>query len=301
MSKVLIDNMTLYGVVDYSRNIIAPHCDQCWENFLMAIILWDELNYINYNSTGQSIVDYISAEIGEEQSLEKTIFPVDNKNIINDCISRGYIHPPYLSLLPIEIRETVECSVLKDDEDALRVQAYYVQSSVLGTNCLLHPTRNADELLIKLNRYHIMESADNQVREIINDINSRLGSNFLEFKYPILYKYIKRNTSSKTEELQAAFKIRNDKNVIKFRKSLNKLDKHINDIDPLPIFVTLGLIEEIAETIKNSFDTKITIGSFNILPKPNITVGGKIDISLKKKPIHLTFLKRVMKNGLTGK
>lgn len=330
MAEVLLDNWGLsecvnknfreknfYGYYNSGNKYVE---DICWQNFLTSIILWDDV-YMN-----------------SSQNILRT--PYSANTIFDDCLHSGtsmstaaiywlntifknlsFVHTLEESSETMRLSENHEINKLLEtlkrtefDKINSRHKAllilgyrYVIEANELGYNYLPHPERA--EFLRKsgvfnqgFNRKIYMDILDNEVKKYIEDVNKLCNNSLFKTNFPVLYKFISENTSSPREEFMYALELRNDKNVVKFRESVNEIEKSLNNGNILELKRSLDCTKEICDAITTDiYKQPLSFGvSLGLSPALNINLDDK-NKKRTKSSLHTTFLYDITKFAVTGK
>jgi len=180
----------------------------------------------------------------------------------------------------------------------------------LGINVLLHNKRNEFERnqnqISLFDRLEIFQKIDKDLLEYYEHINQRLGRQYLSFSYPILYDYIRnesycfyRGHTYKLNELNVAFKLRQQKDVVQFRDEIEHLEFIINRGNTQALLSQLQLLDDIAKDLTNKYNKSILLAEFKLSLSPSLSRTFPIKIKLNKNmQIHTSFIKKVYSFGI---
>jgi hypothetical protein len=292
MGEVLIDEWTLRTVYDLLTGPAEIEdryiSKSCMAYFTTAIVLWDKLSYITAGDTPDPVTDDLWISLKELLSSKDNIIESGSMSSMLDLLFADLPNPTPYGWHP-------------PDYALQRSKLYLEISKKWGINYLPHPFRAKymkDNKLIgfDFDRIKLLENLDNSLKKYYAEINKIYGSGICYAKYPLLYDYIRRNCDNPADELNATLELRKNKDVIKFRKSLNNLDDMFNAGNLKGVYLVLKEMEELSETI-----TKACTGAK--IPEMSIGLSGpsiklpSIDFP-RKKIIHMTFLTRLADFGI---
>ena len=141
-----------------------------------------------------------------------------------------------------------------------------------------------------------MEKMDAALKGYYEEINKMYGKNIFHTSYPVLYDYIRKNSDSLVDILYAAFELRENKDIINLRKSLDTLGDMFNAGNIKGIYIAFKQLEELSKTIANAHKGA-TIAQLGIgLSGPSATFS-PIKLS-DKKVINMTFLTKLANFGI---
>lgn len=293
MGEILLDNLSItrlpieYGYLD--RNNVHI------QNYLYSLILWDMIICINE--------DYPSTTSSSRRALREMnrfVFGRINKILgIRDITVNGFIYRK-------EAREIVKDMEIenKDIQIAKDTIRYILLGYNLGVNICLSSERT-NFMHLKhydnqiFNRLDTIKMVEDNVKEFYQEINEKIGRNVICFQSPLLFDYICKEAKDFVEALEMAKNIKKEKYLIEYRRTMDEMEKCINEGNFVRFNEYLSIIPDIVSSIKNSgIRTKsVEIG---LSPVPNISTN--FDISFGKKKInklHLRFLKDLAKFGIT--
>lgn len=263
----------------------------CWQNIIMAIPSWDEIKVIRQYNIDSSIYEEILKPLcgiitylGDGEEIE-TIEKIDHR-IYHDMHYAAY-------------REGYKSNFLIDGNLLQRTYIYITFSCTYGIDYIPHPYRSEtirvqSNFREDINRYcrnDILSKTDSVINEIFNELNAEIGREAFTFSYPILYNYIKRNTHSLQNEIDAAFKLRDQRDVRDFRNGLDK-----GSI--IEVRYILKQIKEQARRIVDKLYREVKIGEISIGLQPTINV--PLKFRRKNKIINMSFLTRLIDYSLKG-
>ena len=338
MSKIMIDNWGLTSCMvnrfpdEYSNKKARPYyinprdyynsniSDLCWQNLLTSIILWDKV-YFNYSQTN-SIGD-LETKFAIEL-LNEYVNNYDFDSITRPFELADYNYRAFHVCYPIEDyeRKTISFPDIDEREELHRAIRYIHLANTTGCNYMPHPIRS--QLLMKSkyfenhieernpNRIIYLESMDQYVKEYFEKLNELSGFQLKKVPFPVLYNYISANAYTPKEQLEFACELRNNKNVIKLRKSIDKVEDEFSKGNLLSYQASLLEIKEICDEITNKMYKKpknisVAIGvSPSIALTPSITPSINVEFSIEipkkiSSSLHTTFLCDLANFAFTGK
>jgi len=129
----------------------------------------------------------------------------------------------------------------------------------------------------------------------------------IKFSSPLLHDYVKENANTPKEQLEFALELRKQKNVTEFRKSLDLMDKLLNEGKLVELDRVMKSLDELCRDIIKKTTRKKGIGSikvkwsfpFKIEPTKEFEI--KVPTLFKDKHdrnLRLTFLADLMDFGL---
>ncbi len=334
MSEIMLDNLGLSACIisKYStddlfseedcmhggyRTILERNEENelCWQNFLSAIVLWDKIyvNRAHTNSRSMRLADML------ERIVEKH-FAGDCK--LNEIIENKFYLPDEAMYelsghTKLQYHDDLNDFQLYKNRELIRATSYLDVANANGYDFLPHPLRakvlqenNLFNNKINLTEKYI-QSLEKDIQDFLEHMNDLYEHQLKNVDFPILYSFIRSNANEPTDELKIALELRNNKNVIKFRKSIDKMNKCLNSGDMMAYIGSLKDINAITETISHelnkkpiSYEVKLglspTLENPYLLPNIEMSVSGIINKRSKSK-IHTTFLYDLASFSLRGR
>ena len=296
MSNILLDDWALHFTF---RQILLNNKDDpkeemtrmCMSNLSNGLVLWDRINrFPNHNvETHLSRLDKNDVVMQLSKLMDYVDLPEYHEFSTTLSTREQYVQQ-------LDTRE--HCP---DDYTTLleRSKLYLDWSNKLGINYLPHPARaqhiSENNLLGVFSRDMLFSVVDREVQRYYDEINKKLGRPVFNCYYPILYDYIRKNCDTLSDELSAALFIREDKDIMTLRQSLDKLDTLINSGNIQYLNIAINQIEDLSKTISNAYSKTTKLGEFTIGLSPSL----KIPIALHKtkKILNMTFLTKLVDFG----
>lgn len=299
-SKVLLDNWTL-GLAFHQLSKLSEYSGNsenewvkksCIGNLVTGIILWDNVHYVPNRFTENQFKHLPNNEL-TKHLLE--VCTVADKTGFVDFEPEPEEAEKYLG------DEYDYLRYLDDDSVVERAEVYLDWSIEKQINYFPHPLRaeyiSDQKIINKMCDYGIRELVINRIDEELikfyDEVNKKVGQDKFKCAYPVLYDYIRKNSNSPEDDLDdlnVALALRDDKDVVMFRQSLNNLDVMFNSGDIVTLNQAFDEIEEISKTITNKFLKKDHLGQFSIGPIPTYCTSNRI--------LNLTFLTRLFDYGV---
>jgi len=313
MATVLIDNWSLHSfskLTDKERTSsynIKQYDHICWQNILMAIVLWDEIKYlpmIAYAGAYSQYIDELDATADNEKPFHGILSPLldDESNPIeikhiNHELSHAALSLEYKNK---NIDTTVRGLFYPNEDVFSRTFFYLAHSSMRSTNYLPHPIRaefiNNQSLNVFYDRTVLMETIDAELSDYYRRLNELIHRKVFCCNYPIIYDYIRNNCNSLADELNAAFDLRNDVDIASFRSCLDTLDEKVNSGNIESLDFAIQQIKDLSSQITNKYKKSIDLGELSIGLSP--TIKFPLQLTKKRKEICLTFLTRLIDFGI---
>ena len=262
-----------------------------WNNFLVAILLWDEIWLFSNNAhhLWDTLIHHVADKRLAEalNSMKHLIHSVDD-DMIN----------PELKIEAEHLKGGLDGSLTIKE----RTGYYKILSNSLGIDFFGHHKRwehihnNYYENRI-FNRLDIFHTIDKELITYCERINEKLGNKRLTFKYPVLFDFIRSGTNSHAEELERTLTLRKEEDIVSFRNEMYYLEEVINKGN-LPLLEReLDRISEFSEEITNKYrKNKVFLGEIEISLAPSITV--PFSFKQSDRELHTTFIRRMMEYGL---
>ena len=284
---------------DYDYEFFPDEANiQCWDNFLTAIVLWDEIWSLHHENMYKWKNIFSNDKL--VQNLNNSIHQLE-KEAIDKSLLSAYI------MLSSNLNEYFQRSIYE------RTLGYQILSNGLGVPFLAHPSRR--EYFIHRRTYDFYRTTYNSIRfshfsrrdifnriddelmEYYDQINKEVGRKLYSFNYPVLIDYIRKDTQTPAEELEKAIELKMDNDVVVFREKLFDIEQSIKLGNTQMILSELKMVSDLAKDITNKYQKRIDIGEFTISLSPSLT----IPISIKKnkrRELHATFIRRLLNYGV---
>lgn len=328
MSEVLLDNWGLSECVRRkfrgedrygSYRLMNRHNEElCWQNFLTSIILWDDI-YVNSHHGLWKMSDTNDIGVDDYAYSFDSLTNMAKRWLNTNFLNLSFVHIAKESFEIEKLSEKLEISGVLD---TLKVPAFYklnykhksllvsgyryvLQANELGYNYLPHPERA--KFLLKsgvftkgFNRQEYIKILDKEVEKYMEEVNNLCGNNLLDTKFPVLYEFIAKETSSPQEQFKYAIELRNNKDVVKFRESVNQIEELLQNGNILELKKSLDCTKKICDDIttdlyKKPLSFSVSLG---LSPSINITLNPKNNRT--KSILHTTFLYDITKFAVSG-
>lgn len=329
MAEVLLDNWGLSECVrrkfrgeDWyeSYDSMDLHSEElCWQNFLTSIILWDDI-YVNSHHGLLKMSDKNDIGIEDYSYSFDSLTNMAKRWLNTNFLNFSFVHVANerFELESLSKSDEIyklfktlkapEFDTLNDEHKSLLFSGYrYVlQANELGYNYLPHPERA--QFLLKsgvftnsFNRQVYIDILDKEVKKYVEEVNNLCGNNLLDTKFPVLYEFIAKETSSPQEQFKYAIELRNNKDVVKFRESVNQIEELLQNGNILELKRSLDCTKEICDVITTDlYKTHLSFSvSLGLSPAINITLNPKNNRT--KSILHTTFLYDITKFAVSGK
>ena len=291
MGAVMMDNWGIEGAVQYLVDEKIEINDKVWINFLAAILLWDEIWYPDSPGFTGNWLEILKTD-SRLASLQTLLYPID-KGLVR-MSEDEILHDWYGIFNPRSDKE---------DTRLTRTPFYVILSNMLGINALLHPDRRDDSIMELLGRcftrLHLFNRVDRELMEYYTRVNEELGMELYRFEYPVLFDYIRKNADNRMDELSAAIRLREDKDVIAFKEMIGDIETTVNKGNTQSLLTQLHLVSDAAKELTNRYNRKLSLGEITLSLKPSISKKISIDIPCNKNlKIHLAFINRLLDFGI---
>ncbi len=271
MADIVIDNWTLQraavSINNTYEHLATPNEE--YVRLIEAVILWDNVYFLNNEFSGAwkdilwrfGYQNYLTPFSGG--SLDDEDFGENRQNTIyNDIIQKGAIkysnfcNKHHVAYLPS--RERAE--YLK--------QCNFIEAYI--------------------NRKDVMNFLDKTLVDYYTSVNERFGVNKIKFSFPVLFDFVAANTTDNFF-LKTALQIREEKEVVQFRKWLSDIEQNLQcgnllELEKLLVYLP-DLINNLTKVTspKRMADLQLGLSPGINLP---ITVGGST-----KHLVHADFLR----------
>jgi hypothetical protein len=298
MGAIMIDKLSIENIVEYlgddypggfgdyfyefSGRRDPYSLEQCWDNFLTAIVLWDEIWHFETR-------DYAWENMFIHPKVINNI-----KNIVHK-INIKMIDEPFYNMF----FDLTQIDSSRTPNFHRHTIAYQLISNSLGVPFLAHPRRAThlfDEL-IHFSRFDLLKRVDKELIKYYNNINNILKRDLLRFNYPVLVDYIISKANTPEEEIEAAMSLRNEKFVVDFRNQMNKIELSIKNGDTQKILSELKMVSDLAKDITKRYNKKTKLGEFSISLSPSLTIPLNFSKNSKRE-LHATFIRKLINFGV---
>lgn len=320
MSSVMMDQWGLDCAIDYlqygneetnTKNYIIHHylapyimdskrensienlIQQCWDNFLTAIVLWDEIWSSQFPHNWKGILSDTTAPVNE---LDNIIHLVDSSMLT-----------PELRLLYDDLKMQPSASRLivnyLPTSFLRRTNYYQILSFSLGIPYLAHPYRinSGLEDQSTFNRNNIIDRVDKELESYYFEVKKKWGLKALNFKYPVLIDYIVKDAASPKEELLAALSLRKDPDIVDFRESMYEIEQSILRGDTALVDQVLQHVSDLAKEITTKHNRKGITGEFILsIDGPRFVFPFRLKAKNGNK-LQITFIRKLLDYGVHGR
>lgn len=296
-----------YLYLMYKEAYLKRCADQCWENFLTAIVLWDEIWSVNH---GPFDWDYlfggkVSAASQHMDKIMRELTPFElDKKLLNDYYlldDHGSSDPNFWEIEYDTINDLYVNPSLQ-----ARTAKYQAISRCLGIPYLAHPLR-ADNIIHSdtqkdFSRKDVLNKVDTELAEYYKYINAELGRDLYQFQYPVLIDLIKQGTSTPEEELLEALELREQPDVANFRKAMDPIERAVQSGKKQDLLQELQFVSDLARKITTKYQKKgALIGEFSLSVPRSASIS--IPFQLWRRPgkkyrPQVTFIRRLVKYGV---
>jgi len=322
MSKVMMDSLGIYECVSHTleqhshfkknanHSIDNLHTNRdsliCRQNFLTALVLWDDI-YVNSNpSHSVSISEHKTLSrfyklLGTPPFIHKRPFCDNNGLLFDDC--KEIYHKLYE-----EINGTIGHVITPENynERILLVRGglYMMEANGAGITYLPHPRRakvlyNSGLFPRGFDGRVYLDIIDKEVRDYIKAINELAQFQLLSTSFPVLYKFIEEEAKDSLDQFTVALKLRDNKNVVEFRKSVNDISEELKKGNIHEFRASLLKAKEVCDEISDSLYKKPLSYGVSIGLSPSIEISGDYKAKVSSG-FHATFLSDLANYGLKG-
>lgn len=280
MGSVLIDNISLSSALEIYLNGNENYkTDITVQNYLFGIVLWDSIFSVGKRMS-RNVGDNRIDDLYIDDRFNITVLDFDYGEI--DNIASNIVFDMYEDKVAESEFQVIEDTVF-----------YLLLSYNTNMNLLLSKERSEFLIMSKIseklfNRLNIIDVFEKQLIDYYNEINDKIGKNFITFKCPLLVDFICNNCSNLKDAIDLAKYIRNEKDVIDFRKAMDGLDNALCEGDLISFNEFVSAIPEIVSKITKQGIKSKTV-NLGVAISPSITVPFTFEFG-KKKRLHLDFL-----------
>ncbi len=278
-----------------------------FQKYLYALVLWDAIYKAPRKS--QSVTVYTDAEKKRQEKkqenelircVKSTIFdlPFDYEYDEIETVS-GDVYYEWLYNIGYEKNRKIK-------EDTI---FYLTLSQIADMNILLSEQR-ADFVLKSgiakkiWTREDVLEYIDKEIYEICKEIYSFMDKEIINIQTPLLVDYICQYATSFQDAINIAFQLKEHKDIIEFRQTMNLLDNAVNNGNTMQFKEYVDRLAEIVVQIsRKEVPTKKIEMKFTVTPSlTNPTISAMFGIPIeynKKRKINMNFLLELAQYGLT--
>jgi hypothetical protein len=292
--------------------ISAPVSYDALVNIVYAIVLWDRIYLLKEKFNSRWLE---STYFFQQHGVPFTIIDGPQFYEAEACYNEmarsygrrhGYVELfPYMRNEFAPEDEEEQLFLTKNDSDPFnvsRTREYINMASVLGMDYL--PSARRQMLLERwgINGHQIridaMQKMDKTLQDYYNGTNELMGEDRFKFALPILIDYLMQRYSTSEDIIKAALELKNERNVVLFRRELDELEEALVRGDIREVRKYFGRIEETVNEIGDAFETKRQVRfEVNFLPATvAIPIRLKLDV-FNPKAYQLLFMKDLAAYG----
>lgn len=307
---ILSDNLTLNNILDECKN---PEREDYKNNYyiqkyLYAAILWDAIYNVPRKSV--SLQAYDRADRRRQKNGENQLVK-DIKSTIHNLPFDSYYNELEELADYIYDDQKMYSSYMDTESEKVRedVKFYLTMGEIWDMNTLLSEKRTKfmeqSGIIRKMwTREDVLKYLDHEVFEICEEVFAFWGKDVINIQSPLLIDYICGNASNLQDAINIAFQLKENKDIIQFRYTMNLLDNAINSGNVLLIKEYQDTLSEIVDHItrkdvkSKKIDFRLTLTPS--LTKPSISAAFGIPIEYNdKRKINMNFLINLIQYGLS--
>lgn len=153
-------------------------------------------------------------------------------------------------------------------------------------------------------REDVLEYIDKEIYEICKEVYSFKDKEIINIQTPLLVDYICQYDTSFQDAINIAFQLKEHKDIIEFRQTMNLLDNAVNNRNTMQFKEYVDRLAEIVVQIsRKEVPTKKIEIKFTVTPSlTNLTISAMFGIPNeynKKRKINMNFLLELAQYGLT--
>ncbi len=306
---IISDNLSAKNILDLCEKPDSKEYIHIYyfQKYLYALVLWDAIYKAPRKS--QSVTVYTHAEKKRQEKkqenelircVKSTIFdlPFDYEYDEIETVS-GDVYYEWLYNIGYEKNRKIK-------EDTI---FYLTLSQIADMNILLSEQR-ADFVLKSgiakkiWTREDVLEYIDKEIYEICKEIYSFMDKEIINIQTPLLVDYICQYATSFQDAINIAFQLKEHKDIIEFRQTMNLLDNAVNNGNTMQFKEYVDRLAEIVVQIsRKEVPTKKIEMKFTVTPSlTNPTISAMFGIPIeynKKRKINMNFLLELAQYGLT--
>ncbi len=243
---VLCDNLSAMNILDLCENVNSEEYkhDFYFQRYLYALVLWDAIYKAPRKSVSAQVYNETNKRRLENEiikSVKSTIFdlPYDYEyNEIETAAEDIYFDWMYND-------EYEKSKTVKND-----VFFYLTLGQITNMNILLSERRanfvKKSEIAKKIwSREDVLKYLDKEIYEICKEVYSFMDKEIISIQTTLLVDYICKNATSLRDAINIALQLKEHKDVIRFRQTMNLLDNAINEGNTLKLKEYADTLSEI--------------------------------------------------------
>lgn len=310
---IISDNLSAKNILDLCEKPDSKEYihNYYFQKYLYALVLWDAIYKAPRKS--QSVTVYTDAEKMRQEKkqenelircVKSTIFdlPFDYEYDEIETVS-GDVYYEWLYNIGYEKNRKIKEEIKED------TIFYLTLSQIADMNILLSEQR-ADFVLKSgiakkiWTREDVLEYIDKEIYEICKEIYSFMDKEIINIQTPLLVDYICQYATSFQDAINIAFQLKEHKDIIEFRQTMNLLDNAVNNGNTMQFKEYVDRLAEIVVQIsRKEVPTKKIEMKFTVTPSlTNPTISAMFGIPIeynKKRKINMNFLLELAQYGLT--
>lgn len=307
--SILTDNLSAYNLLDVCKNSERKNFKNNYyiQRYLYAVILWDAIYSVprkSYSTQAYSKADKKRKEKKDNELIKKI------KNSIHN-LPFDYHYNELEELADYIYDEEKDTSVLDKKSKRIEedVKFYLTMGEISNMNTLLSEERN--EYIEKTGianriwtREEVLKYLDREVFEIYREVYAFMGKDIIRLQSPLLIDYICDNALTLQDAINIAFQLKENKDIIQFRYTMDSLDNAINSGNLLLLKEYQNTLSEIVEQFtrkevkSKKIDFRLTFTPS--LTKPSISAAFGIPMEYnEKRKINMNFLINLTQYGLS--
>ena len=290
MNNVLIDNWSLQNSCYEKYDLKKQTVSVSYGNLLNAIVLWDTL-FFPQNEYSYAWKQYFP-------ELSNILIGYENKSQIFLQDATDIIQKANFNESPIVCSGAIRYLLLSNS-----LELDYMPVAKRADFILKH-SNYLGEQFKTLTRMDLSRVLDKTVTEYYDELNSVFGKNIFTMSMPILTDFIIQNCPENMSYINYAIKLRDDKDIKKYKKCMADLDNAFNSgkWNEIKTYIeaNYSIVKSITKMDQNCvFNISLSLAVMPLLT-PSVNLGK--DFNLKRhKYVHLTFLKKLAKFALQSK
>ncbi len=276
-----------------------------FQRYLYALILWEAI----YKSPRKSFSRQAYAESDKRRQEKK------QENELTKCVKSTILDLPYnydeIETVADDIYFEWLYNVEYEKSKTIKEDAIFYLSlgQMVDMNILLSEQRanfvRKSGITKKLwTREAALEYIDKEVYEICKEVYSFMDKESINIQSPLLVDYICEYAISLQDAINIAFQLKEHKDIIDFRQTMNLLDDAVNNGNILRFKEYTDRLSEIVyqisrkEVSTRKIEIKFTITPSLTNPSISAMFGIPLEFNMKRK-INMNFLIELAKYGLT--
>ena len=300
---ILCDNLSAIDILDMCENPNDKEFKQNYyvQRYLYALVLWEAIYRVRRGGTSERVYD----QRCEERSANRLVRRVKS-TIFDIPFEYDFVH---MDMVMEELYDE-KYNIDGYEEHIKKDAVYYLTlGQAVNMNTMLSEKRamfveDAGIARKIWSRESILDYIDKEVFEIYKEVCAVMDKEVIRVQTPLVVDYICKSATCLRDAIDIAFQLKEQKDIILFRQTMNSLDEAINLGNILQVKEYQKALSEIIEQFikkelpTQKIDVELAITPSITNPSFSATFGIPINYNSKRK-INMNFLVDLVKYGLT--